>query len=661
MESCSVSSTPQLLSCDVVLISKTNLPSDYPTFCYADRRPLPGTMPRCFLKRLKPLGLLLLFTFLSLPHGTALGVEPIRYSVDLRSTDRHLVHVAMNVSGAGANTEIQIPAWNALYQIRDFVKDVQDLKGECDGRPVDLERVDLHTWRGPDKLCNALKFFYSLYANDDGPFDSILNSNHAFLNLAMVLFYLPRERQRPVQIKFQVPTGWKLATLIQGDGNEFQAANYDALVDSPVDAGHFEEVSYVQSLRAEGAPAAAAKHTTVRVILDADPKDYSSGRIVDALRKITSEETALMQDLPFNRYTFILQFPRDGGSTGGMEHRDGTAISIPANNIRGNESYLESVAAHEFFHLWNVKRMRPQSLEPIDYIKGNDTRDLWFCEGVTNTYAELVLLRAGRIDRKTFYARVANAIQVLQSREGRHFQSAETSGREAWLEKYSDYNRADRSVSYYNKGELLGYILDLGIRHASHNAAGLDDVMRRLNRDFALRGRYYASSDLAAIVADLAPAFDLSRFLADDVRGTRELDFATALGFAGLNLASRIEKLPEPGFSASRNANGLLQVDSVDAGSDAERAGLLAGDLLTTANGEPLPADAETNLPKWKPGQTVDLQIARGGSNHNIKIRIGVHEENSAEIEEDPHASRDQVRVRDGWLKGVTHQPSGKK
>ena len=120
-----------------------------------------------------------------------------------------------------------------------------------------------------------------------------------------------------------------------------------------------------------------------------------------------------MQDLPFSRYTFILHFPREGGSTGGMEHRDGAAIAIPASAIRNNDGYLESVAAHEFFHAWNVKRIRPQSLEPVDYINGNDTRDLWLCEGVTNTYAQLALLRADLIDRDTFYERVAGAIEVL--------------------------------------------------------------------------------------------------------------------------------------------------------------------------------------------------------------------------------------------------------
>ncbi len=174
----------------------------------------------------------------------------------------------------------------------------------------------------------------------------------------------------------------------------------------------------------------------------------------------------------------------------------------------------------------------------MDYIKGNDTRDLWFCEGVTSTFAELVLLRAGLIDRDTFYSRLASAIQALADRSARHFQSAEMAGREAWLEKYADYNRSDRSISYYNKGELLGYLLDLGIRHASQNQAGLDEVMRRLNQDFARQGRFYTMADLTALIAQLAPAFDVNRFFQEYVRGTQELDYSTYLGYAGLRLAT---------------------------------------------------------------------------------------------------------------------------
>jgi predicted metalloprotease with PDZ domain len=585
------------------------------------------------------------------------AAQPIRYIVDLRAAETHLVRVTLNIPDAGAGTEIQIPAWNCLYQIRDFVKGVANLHGDCDGHPADLNRKDLNTWRGPNHPCRNLAFRYSAYANTNGPFDSILDGGHAFLNLAMVLFYLPRERSRKVQVKFQLSPGWKLATFLEGEGEEFFAPNYDALVDSPVEAGHYEEFSYPQDFLSRGASASETRHATVRVIIDADRTDYSPDLIRSSLQKITSEETTLMQDLPFRRYTFILHFPHEGGSTGGMEHRDGAVIAIPASAIRDNEHYLESVVAHEFFHAWNVKRIRPQALEPVDYIHGNDTGDLWLCEGVTNTYAQLALLRAGLIDRATFYLRVAEAIQELQIRSARRFQSVETAGREAWLEKYTDYNRSDRSVSYYNKGELLGYLLDLGMRHATQNQAGLDDVMRGLNQDFARRGRFYTLADLRAIITRQAPPFDVNQFVENDVQGTQELDFSTCLGYAGLLLATSTENLPVQGFSASRNASELLEVDSVDEGSDAERAGLQEGDVVVRVDGNLLPAGPHAALPLWRPGQAVELQVSRGSETQALSFRIGIKQQVAMQIHEDPHADAGQRLVREGWLTGATNSP----
>jgi predicted metalloprotease with PDZ domain len=590
----------------------------------------------------------------SLPCA-AQAPQPIHYVVDLRAPNSHLVQVTMNVPAAPPATEIQIPTWNCLYQIRDFVKDVQDLQGECDGQRVELGRVDLDTWRGPNRGCSRLEFRYAVYAHGEGPFSSMLDSEHAFLNLAMLLFYLPKDRGRETRVKILLPEGWKLATLLDGEGDEFPAKDYDSLADSPVEAGHFAEFSYTQELsHPDASPEPGGKRATFHVVIHADPADYSAGRLLDSIRKITAEETALMHDLPFERYTFILDFPREAGPSGGMEHRNGAAITVPASVMRGGQGYLEDVLAHEFFHAWNVKRIRPQSLEPIDYIHGNDTRDLWFCEGLTSTYAELVLLRAGLINRETFYNRLASAIQVLQERPARRYQSVETSGREAWLEKYADYYRPERSVSYYNKGELLGFLLDLGIRNASHNRASLDDVMRRLNQDFARQGRFYTLADLRAIISQFAPSFDVDRFLADYVQGTQELDYATYLGYAGVRLATSATELPAAGFTMSRTPSGVIQVESVEPGSDAQRAGLKPGDVLLKADGEPLPASVEATLPRWRPAQTVELQIARGGKSLLIKFKIGVSQQISYRVNEEPHPDPGQLRVREGWLKGQT-------
>ena len=201
--------------------------------------------------------------------------------------------------------------------------------------------------------------------------------------------------------------------------------------------------------------------------------------------------------------------------------------------------------------------------------------------------------------------------------------------------------------------------MDLGIRHASDNHAGLDDLMRHLNQDFAQRGRFYTLADFRSIIALLAPTFDLNQFLTDYMRGTQELDYSTYLGYAGLNLSTRQEELPLQGFSASRNAGGLLQVDSVDTGSDAEKAGLQPGDLLMMADGDLLPAGPNPTLPLWRPGQSVELQIAREGVTRLFKFRIGVKQQISVQIEENPKATPDQLQVREGWLKGITQLSPG--
>ena len=601
-----------------------------------------------------PGGTLLLILLTSL-RCMAQDTQPIHYVVDLREPESHLVQIIMDVPGAMPGTEIQIPAWNDLYQIRDFARNVQGLDARCDDRPAEWRRVDLNTWRGPDRPCVHLEFHYAVYAQEAGPFSSWLDSKHAFLNFAMLLFYLPQERERPARVRILLPSGWKFATLLAAEGDEFSARNYDALVDSPVEAGHFNEYTYTQEFHSPlSAPGSAAKRATFRVIVHAEPADYSPEGLLECIQKITATETALMQDLPYERYTFILHFPREAGPSGGMEHRDGTAITVPASLARDRDTFLDGVIAHEFFHAWNVKRIRPQALEPIDYIQGNDTRDLWFCEGVTSTYAELALLRAGLINRDRFYAHLAAGIQGLEERAARRFQSVETSGREAWFEKYADYGRPERSISYYNKGELLGFLLDLGMRNASHNQAGLDDVMRGLNRAFAQQERFYTLADIRAIVARLAPSFGMDRFLADYVQGTQELDYATYLGYCGLRLATTATEIPAPGFELSRNMEGLAQVDSVEEESSAQRAGLQAGDVLLGVDGEPLASGAEAALPRWRSGQAVVLQVTRGGQTQLLKFSIGVTRKVSYRVEEDAQAQPDQLRVRHGWLKGET-------
>ncbi|HEY6290428.1 MAG TPA: PDZ domain-containing protein [Terriglobia bacterium] len=610
------------------------------------------------MRRLQPTGLRTAAVFRRSPglFLTALGFlatafsaaasepsAPIRYQLDLRQPASHLVRVQMTVSDAPPTLRIQFPAWNALYQIRDFVRHVQDLEGTCDGTASDLTAIDVDTWETGPKPCHELTVRYAVYANEESVFSAILNDQHAFLNLAQVLFYLPSNRSRGARVTFLLPEGWKLSTLLDQDGTsgEYTAPNYDRLADSPVEAGNFDEYSYRQG---------AAEYRIV-VYSDEDKSKKLAPKLVEAVKKITAAETALMQDVPFQRYTFIFHFLPSGG--GGMEHANGTAIGFADGELESNWEELEATIAHEFFHLWNVKRIRPQGLEPIDYIHGNDTRDLWFSEGITSTYEELVLVRSGLISRQRFYERLAGKIGAVEERPARRWESAELAGIDAWLEGYPDYFRPERSISYYDKGELLGFLLDLAMRQASQGRAGLDDLMRALNRDFAERGRLFQDTDLISLANRLTGGkLDTAAFFRDDVMGARQLDYQGYLGYAGLTLTQDTREVPDWGFRAVQLFGGTVQVESVEGEGPAEQAGLRPGDTISTLNGQPLTV-APDRVSGVKPGQRVELEVRRGSRKLAIKFQLGRSAETRYRIEENPLASADEVRLREGWLLGT--------
>ena len=225
------------------------------------------------------------------------------------------------------------------------------------------------------------------------------------------------------------------------------------------------------------------------MIIDADPADYDMEKIVAALHKIVAAATTWMNDRPFDSYMFLYHFPR-GPAGGGMEHAYSTAIELNADTMKQSLSALDSVTSHEFFHLWNVKRIRPQALEPVDYTKENYTRALWFSEGVTSTAEGVIQLRAGLLDETQYLDRLGEEITELEARPAHLTQSAEESSLDAWLEGNAYYRRPERSISYYNKGELLGVMLDLAVREASHGRASLREVLQWMNANYAQAGPF---------------------------------------------------------------------------------------------------------------------------------------------------------------------------
>lgn len=454
-----------------------------------------------------------------------------------------MFHVTMTIPEVKDGVDVQMPAWNALYQVRNFASRVMDVRAQdAAGKPLPVGKRDLHTWHVAGS--GTIVLDYGTFWNDGGPFAAQLDSSHAFLNLAMVLFYVPNRRNEETRIEFiGVPNNWETAVALPSGGttHSFRAASYDELVDAPVEIGRFEQFTFT------------AERARIRVVVHGDR--WNRAALEDKLRRIVAYQVGLMREVPFTEFLFIYHFSSGGG---GMEHANSTAISA------GSDGNVEGVSAHEFFHLWNVKRIRPQSLEPVDYTGTNLTRALWFAEGVTSTYASYTLVRSGLWSPRQFYDDVAGEISQLEARPASRWKSAEEASLDAWFEVYRQYRQPQFSISYYNKGQILGVLLDILIRDATDNRKSLDDVLRTLNADYARRGRFYDDSAGIRVAAEKVAGTSFADFFARYVAGTEVLPYEDILRRAGLRFRmegdrASVDEDPGAGERAQRIRTGLVR------------------------------------------------------------------------------------------------------
>jgi predicted metalloprotease with PDZ domain len=594
------------------------------------------TLPGFFLHRSVLLALLLVVPLAATPTRAA-----IQYEVSLSKPSEHLFHVTMTIPEAHGELLLQLPAWNALYQIRDFSSRVQQLTAESNGHSLQVDKLDKLTWR--TRADGTVTVRYAIFWDSPGPFASQLNEEHAFINPAMVFLYVPDRRSENVSLVLKnLPKDWQLGTSLNqfsvetaAATNIVQAGSYDALTDAPIEVGTFK------IFQIDGVP----YHISVAIHGD----NWKQADVEATLRKICKYEIELMGGAPFDRYLFIFHVGKAaGGAGGGMEHANGTAINI------GSEQQMAGVSAHEFFHLWNVKRIRPASLEPIDYTREQYTRVLWFAEGVTNTYGNYTLVRSGLWSKEQFYADLAQQINELESRPANRWQSAEQSSLDAWLEKYPYYNGPDFSVSYYTKGQVLGVLLDILIRERTNDEHSLDDVLRKMNDNFARKNKLYRDALDIRLTAETVAGGSLEDFFRQYVAAAEPLPYVEILAKAGLLLERQEVTRPDLGFTVERDSAGKALVRSIVPGSPGERAGLRSGDEIETWNGEAVPRRADSWLRSRKPGDPLHLQIRRNEQPSEISFALGGHSDEIFVIDDDPHATPKAKSIREGLLHGNT-------
>jgi predicted metalloprotease with PDZ domain len=569
------------------------------------------------------------------------------YTISLANPGQHLVEVQIFLPAGSAQRELQLPVWNALYQVRDFAKYVNWLRAkDRAGHTLAIRELDTSRWRITGTQDGAT-VEYQIFVDSPGPFGTQFNSNHAFFNLAELLMYPVDARNQLMVVRFnQIPEGWRVATpLASAPENRFSAENYDRLVDSPVEIGTFRESDFDEG----------GAH--YRVVVDAESGDYDMEKIAAMLHKITSAATTWMDDRPFDSYMFLYHFPK-GPAGGGMEHSYSTAIEVNADVLARAPEVLASVTAHEFFHLWNVKRIRPQTLEPVDYTKENFTRVLWFSEGCTSTASDIIRLSGGLLDESHFERELASGIAELERRPAHLTQSAEESSLNAWLEGDAYYRSPERSISYYNKGELLGIMLDLAVREASHGRASLREVFQWMNQNYAKNGRFFPDSDGVRAAAEAVSHADLGWFFTRYVAGTDEIPWNDFFRSVGLRLLEGKSTVADAGFVASRNFDGPMTVASVTARGEAERAGLQPGNVVLEINGTAAGQESAQEISLLAPGDTITVKIrARRGGERELKWKVGSREEISYDLKDAENVTSEQRARRAAWLKGEAQIP----
>jgi len=571
-----------------------------------------------------------------------------QYFVSLADYSQHLAHVSIRLPATTGAVILDMPVWNALYQVRDFAANVQNVRAlDANNQPGAVENVKTSEWQvSAPTACVVVQ--YDIHLDNPGPFGAQLNQEHAFFNWAIVLMYSPATRAKEITVQLtDVPVAWGMRdTHVLGSASPGEvekvvgsAHSYDDLVDSPVEIGVFQQYDFQQ----DGA--------TYHIVVHANPSDYDATRLEEELRRVTHAGVDWMGDIPFKEYTFIYHFPHGHGA-GGMEHAYGTAIDLNAERLKSDLRPVISVSAHEFFHLWNVKRIRPQSLEPIDYQHAMDTRALWFSEGVTSTVGDMLLARADISSSNQYIERVASEIDELQSRPAHRWQSAEDSGLDAWFEANSFYRTPQRSISYYNKGEVLGVLLDLRIRQATGGTKSLRDLFHWMNEHYAKKGVFFPDSEGVQHAAEEVTGQSFADFFRNCVAGTRELPYNDSLDFVGLQVAETTVQIITPGFETTGFLGAPPEVTAINSGSDAERAGLLIGDRILAVNGKPAVAPIENQLARMREGSTVKFRIANQYGLHDIKVKLTTRPRSEYVLQDMPSVTHEQRTHREAWIHG---------
>lgn len=524
----------------------------------------------------------------------------------------------MTLDGARGDAVIGMPVWTpGSYLIREFERHVQDVSARGDGdRPLSIEKLDKNHWKIDGSWHDKqIVVRYRVYAFEHSVRTSFVNADHALINGASVFMYWQDHLSAKHSVHINLPPQWSTISTslepFQVPGNAtFEADDYDELVDSPIELGNQHEINF----QVDGKPHVIALYGL---------SNYDDARLTRDFTKIIETEKALWGDLPYEHYLFIFHLGTGGG---GLEHKNSSVMFAYRWSFHDQPAYHKflSLVAHEFFHTWNIKRLRPKGLGPFNYDQETNTKNLWLVEGITSYYDEYIMLLAGFYEPEDYLRAITGQMNNLESRPGRFHQSLTEASWDAWIKYYRpDEHSKNSTISYYNKGALVGLLLNLKMLEVTNGEKSLDDLMRWLYKE------HYKKSDAPYALADVIQAAnklagqDISDFFRQFVEGTEALPYTEYLNIVGLQVdTTDADSSAYLGIEV-RESGGRFIIRRVIENTPAWQAGVNVNDELIALNGFRVSQFPPRYLKECKPGDQVIATISRDEVLQEIPVKLG--------------------------------------
>jgi predicted metalloprotease with PDZ domain len=571
-------------------------------------------------------------------------IAALHYTVALPQPAQHLFEVSLNIQDWSLEVlDLKFPVWTpGSYLVREYVRHLQGFTAlDGQGQPLSWQKLSKNHWQVATQGNSTLTIQYKIFANELTVRTNHLDITHGYFNPAAMFFRVPEREREAITLTILPPQNWHISTPLPraSQPHTFIAATFDELVDSPVEIG----THAVYDFEVLGKPHQWAIW---------GEGTFNIERLLADTQKIIETEAVIFGGLPYDRYLFLLHLSANG--YGGLEHKSACSLIYSRFGLRSEDSYQKfmCLVAHEFFHLWNVKRIRPKGLEVFDYDQENYTDSLWFCEGTTSFYDLVIPLRAGIYDAKCYLNKVSEAITQLQTISGRKVQPVSESSFDAWIKLYRpDANSRNAQVSYYLKGELVSLLLDLMIRAQHQNGRSLDNVMRQLWQQFGQPEVGFTREQLKAIFESVADV-DLTRFWASYIDGTAELPFDEILAPFGLKLKAEItNSAPYLGLIAKTEHSTTI-VKFVEADSPAERAGIEPGDeLVAIANFRITAEQLSDRLQYYQPGEMLCITVFHQDMLRECAVTLGVPTPSRWTLQAVAQPTAAQQNLFQGWLR----------